>query len=163
MPCLIITKIPYDLKHSLFILYRLIQEPQAGFICYNVLFILLNVCLQPLLLTGHHGEVTAMTFGNGSRPVLLCSASADYIIVWDIEQCQQRAREGKELALCVLMRVQCICSHGQSLACCIQHEFNSLLFILLTLNCRGHLCTYLIWYALRVIHFLSENLDKPAI
>ncbi|XP_039996129.1 WD repeat-containing protein 27 isoform X2 [Xiphias gladius] len=50
---------------------------------------------MPLLLTGHHGEISAMTFGKGSRPVLLCSASADYIIVWDIELCQKRAKEGK--------------------------------------------------------------------
>ncbi|XP_051233694.1 WD repeat-containing protein 27 isoform X1 [Dicentrarchus labrax] len=53
---------------------------------------------QPLLLTGHHGEISAMTFGKGSRPVLLCSASADYIIVWDIELCQRRTQEGKVAA-----------------------------------------------------------------
>ncbi|XP_038593964.1 WD repeat-containing protein 27 [Micropterus salmoides] len=50
---------------------------------------------KPLLLTGHHGEISAMTFGKGSGPVLLCSASADYIIVWDIELCQRRTQEGK--------------------------------------------------------------------
>nr|XP_020458908.1 WD repeat-containing protein 27 isoform X2 [Monopterus albus] len=50
---------------------------------------------KPLLLTGHHGEISAMTFGKGSSPVLLCSASADYIIVWDIELCQKRTQEGK--------------------------------------------------------------------
>ncbi|XP_036980530.1 WD repeat-containing protein 27 isoform X1 [Acanthopagrus latus] len=54
--------------------------------------------LEPLLLTGHHGEISAMTFGKGSRPVLLCSASADYIIVWDIELCQKRTQEGKVAA-----------------------------------------------------------------
>ncbi|XP_070772507.1 WD repeat-containing protein 27 [Enoplosus armatus] len=53
---------------------------------------------KPLLLTGHHGEISAMTFGKGSRPVLLCSASADYIIVWDIELCQRRTQEGKVAA-----------------------------------------------------------------
>uniref|UniRef100_A0A8C9XHS2 WD repeat domain 27 n=1 Tax=Sander lucioperca TaxID=283035 RepID=A0A8C9XHS2_SANLU len=57
-----------------------------------------NVCPQPLLLTGHHGEISAMTFGKGSGPVLLCSASADYIIVWDIELCQKRTKEGKVAA-----------------------------------------------------------------
>lgn len=51
---------------------------------------------QPLLLTGHHGEISAMTFGKGSRPFLLCSASADYVIVWNIELCQRRAQEGKK-------------------------------------------------------------------
>ncbi|XP_020488469.2 WD repeat-containing protein 27 [Labrus bergylta] len=53
---------------------------------------------KPLLLTGHHGEICAMTFGKGSRPVLLCSASADYVIVWDIERCQRRTQEGKVAA-----------------------------------------------------------------
>ncbi|XP_035462344.1 WD repeat-containing protein 27 isoform X2 [Scophthalmus maximus] len=49
---------------------------------------------KPLLLTGHHGEIGAMTFGKGSSPVFLCSASADYIIVWEIELCQMRVKEG---------------------------------------------------------------------
>ncbi|XP_026165278.1 WD repeat-containing protein 27 isoform X2 [Mastacembelus armatus] len=53
---------------------------------------------QPLLLTGHHGEISAMTFGKRCRPVLLCSASADYIIIWDIELCQTRTQEGKVAA-----------------------------------------------------------------
>ncbi|XP_058507143.1 WD repeat-containing protein 27 isoform X1 [Solea solea] len=53
---------------------------------------------QPLPLTGHHGEIGAMTFGKGGRPVLLCSASADYIIVWDIERCQKRVKDGKVAA-----------------------------------------------------------------
>ncbi|KAM3863052.1 WD repeat-containing protein 27 [Diretmus argenteus] len=53
---------------------------------------------KPLLLTGHHGDISAMGFGKGSKPVLLCSASADYIIVWDIELCQKRTREGKVAA-----------------------------------------------------------------
>ncbi|XP_017268277.1 WD repeat-containing protein 27 [Kryptolebias marmoratus] len=50
---------------------------------------------KPLLLTGHHGDIGAMTFGKRSRPVLLCSASADYIIVWDIETCQNKTQEGE--------------------------------------------------------------------
>ncbi|XP_034041297.1 WD repeat-containing protein 27 [Thalassophryne amazonica] len=53
---------------------------------------------KPLLLTGHHNDITAMTFGKGSSPVLLCSASADYIIVWDIELCQKRSMEGEVAA-----------------------------------------------------------------
>lgn len=58
-------------------------------------------CFQPLLLTGHHSHVNAMTFGKGSRPVLLCSASSDYVIVWDIEHCQRRIQEGKiSMSLC---------------------------------------------------------------
>ncbi|XP_067465953.1 WD repeat-containing protein 27 isoform X1 [Thunnus thynnus] len=53
---------------------------------------------KSLLLTGHHREISAMTFGKGGRPVLLCSASADYIIVWDIELCQKRISQGKVAA-----------------------------------------------------------------
>ncbi|KAM6922428.1 WD repeat-containing protein 27 [Lycodopsis pacificus] len=53
---------------------------------------------KPLLLTGHHGEISAMTFGKRSRPVLLCSASADYIIIWDIELCQMRTHAGRVAA-----------------------------------------------------------------
>ncbi|KAM7385734.1 hypothetical protein PAMP_001795 [Pampus punctatissimus] len=53
---------------------------------------------ESLLLSGHHGEISAMTFGKRSSPVLLCSASADYIIVWDIELCQKRTKEGKVAA-----------------------------------------------------------------
>uniref|UniRef100_A0A667ZLP8 Uncharacterized protein n=1 Tax=Myripristis murdjan TaxID=586833 RepID=A0A667ZLP8_9TELE len=49
---------------------------------------------QPLHLTGHHGDISAMAFGTGSKPILLCSASADYVIVWDIELCQKRTKEG---------------------------------------------------------------------
>lgn len=60
------------------------------------------LCWQPLLLTGHHGQINAMTFGKGSRPVLLCSASSDYVIVWDVEHCQRRIHEGKiSMSLCV--------------------------------------------------------------
>lgn len=49
---------------------------------------------KPLQLTGHHCEISVMTFGKSNKPVL-CSASADYIIIWDIENCQTRTREGK--------------------------------------------------------------------
>ncbi|XP_041866365.1 WD repeat-containing protein 27 [Melanotaenia boesemani] len=64
-----------------------------------------NIALQqkPLVLTGHHGDVTAMTFGKGSSPVFLCSASAEYVIVWDIELCQKRTEEG-EVASGIVIR-----------------------------------------------------------
>uniref|UniRef100_A0A3Q2WW25 Uncharacterized protein n=1 Tax=Haplochromis burtoni TaxID=8153 RepID=A0A3Q2WW25_HAPBU len=52
----------------------------------------------PLILTGHHGDISALTFGKRSSPVILCSASADYVIVWDIELCQKRTQEGKVAA-----------------------------------------------------------------
>uniref|UniRef100_A0A3Q2CMK6 WD repeat domain 27 n=1 Tax=Cyprinodon variegatus TaxID=28743 RepID=A0A3Q2CMK6_CYPVA len=50
---------------------------------------------KPLVLTGHHDDITAMTFGKKSSPIILCSASSDYIIIWDIEACQKRRQEGK--------------------------------------------------------------------
>lgn len=56
------------------------------------------IVLQPLQLAGHHGEVSALAFGQRSRPILLCSASADYVIVWDIEQCQRKTQEGQKIA-----------------------------------------------------------------
>uniref|UniRef100_A0A3Q2XZN1 WD repeat domain 27 n=1 Tax=Hippocampus comes TaxID=109280 RepID=A0A3Q2XZN1_HIPCM len=48
-----------------------------------------------LLFTGHHSEITSMTFGKKNSPVLLCSASADYIIVWNVEVCQRRVSQGQ--------------------------------------------------------------------
>ncbi|XP_028279249.1 WD repeat-containing protein 27 [Parambassis ranga] len=57
-----------------------------------------DVQQEPLVLTGHHREISAMTFGKRSRPVTLCSASPDYIIVWDVELCQKRTQEGKVAA-----------------------------------------------------------------
>ena len=38
-----------------------------------------------------------MVFGRRATQVLLCSASADYIIVWNIELCQKRVDDGKEV------------------------------------------------------------------
>lgn len=73
-------------------------EPHITY--YTTLHILPeSVCPQPLLLTGHHGEISAMTFGKLSGPVLLCSASPDYIIVWDIELCHRRTQEGEEICI----------------------------------------------------------------
>uniref|UniRef100_A0A665WYR8 WD repeat domain 27 n=1 Tax=Echeneis naucrates TaxID=173247 RepID=A0A665WYR8_ECHNA len=78
--------------------YCVVPLDGNNLLIYSNLHIDLNICPQPLLLTGHHGEISAMTFGQRSNPVLLCSASADYIIVWDIELCQKRVREGKVAA-----------------------------------------------------------------
>lgn len=64
--------------------------------CSLYMFIkILYSSLQPLLLTGHHGDISAMTFGKRSSPVTLCSASSEYIIIWDIQACQKRQEEGK--------------------------------------------------------------------
>ncbi|XP_064858659.1 WD repeat-containing protein 27 [Oncorhynchus nerka] len=55
---------------------------------------LLDTELKALRLTGHHGDISAMVFGTGRDPLLLCSASADYVIIWDIQRCYRRTREG---------------------------------------------------------------------
>ncbi|XP_019902051.2 WD repeat-containing protein 27 isoform X2 [Esox lucius] len=49
---------------------------------------------QTMQLTGHHGNISAMVFGTGRNPLLLCSASADYVIVWDVQRCYSRTRAG---------------------------------------------------------------------
>ncbi|XP_059373212.1 WD repeat-containing protein 27-like isoform X1 [Carassius carassius] len=48
----------------------------------------------PLELTGHHGDVSAMVIGTVRDCLVLCSASEDYVIVWDIDRCYRRIREG---------------------------------------------------------------------
>lgn len=64
---------------------------------YNAGLCWSHIVFQPLQLTGHHGEVSALAFGQRIRPVVLCSASADYIIVWDIEQCQRKTQKGQKI------------------------------------------------------------------
>nr|XP_015218204.1 PREDICTED: WD repeat-containing protein 27 isoform X2 [Lepisosteus oculatus] len=50
--------------------------------------------LQPLQLKGHHHSISAVTFGNRQKPLLICSASEDYVIVWDVERCRKKTEEG---------------------------------------------------------------------
>lgn len=59
-----------------------------------------------------------MAFGQRSRPILLCSASADYIIVWDIEQCQRKTQEGQKI---VCMSQHCFHCLMYSLWTCVEH------------------------------------------
>ncbi|XP_048126492.1 WD repeat-containing protein 27 isoform X2 [Alosa alosa] len=49
---------------------------------------------KPLHLTGHHGNVSAISFGKNRDPLMLCSASEDYVIAWDVARCYRKAREG---------------------------------------------------------------------
>uniref|UniRef100_A0A673KD09 Uncharacterized protein n=1 Tax=Sinocyclocheilus rhinocerous TaxID=307959 RepID=A0A673KD09_9TELE len=48
----------------------------------------------PLELIGHHGDVSAMVFGTLRDRLVLCSASEDYVIVWDIDRCYRQIKEG---------------------------------------------------------------------
>ncbi|XP_051854118.1 WD repeat-containing protein 27 [Antechinus flavipes] len=49
---------------------------------------------QPLHLEGHHQSITAVTFGNTVNPLFVCSASCDYVIVWNLLECEERILEG---------------------------------------------------------------------
>ncbi|XP_022274896.2 WD repeat-containing protein 27 isoform X11 [Canis lupus familiaris] len=45
---------------------------------------------QPLTLQGHHEPITAVAFGNTVSPLLICSASQDYVIMWSLDECRQK-------------------------------------------------------------------------
>uniref|UniRef100_A0A8C1XC73 WD repeat domain 27 n=1 Tax=Cyprinus carpio TaxID=7962 RepID=A0A8C1XC73_CYPCA len=53
-----------------------------------------NNLQPPLELTGHHGDVSAMVIGMVRDRLVFCSASEDYVIVWDSDRCYRRSREG---------------------------------------------------------------------
>ncbi|XP_032071925.1 WD repeat-containing protein 27 [Thamnophis elegans] len=49
---------------------------------------------QPLRLIGHHHSITALAFGTKVDPLLICSASQDYVIVWNLDECTKKVLEG---------------------------------------------------------------------
>ncbi|XP_015270887.1 PREDICTED: WD repeat-containing protein 27 [Gekko japonicus] len=49
---------------------------------------------QPLHLIGHHHSITALAFGNKVNPLLVCSASCDYVIVWNLDECMKKVLQG---------------------------------------------------------------------
>uniref|UniRef100_A0A8I3RSL7 WD repeat domain 27 n=2 Tax=Canis lupus familiaris TaxID=9615 RepID=A0A8I3RSL7_CANLF len=49
---------------------------------------------QPLTLQGHHEPITAVAFGNTVSPLLICSASQDYVIMWSLDECRQKVLQG---------------------------------------------------------------------
>ncbi|KAG5831364.1 hypothetical protein ANANG_G00302970 [Anguilla anguilla] len=79
---------------------------------------------KPLKLIGHHENISALAFGTRQDPFLLCSASNDYVIVWDIERCYRRDIEGLTASGVVigtcLGRVQhlSLCSENEKVAVC---------------------------------------------
>ncbi|XP_019383076.1 PREDICTED: WD repeat-containing protein 27 isoform X2 [Gavialis gangeticus] len=54
----------------------------------------INPVHQPLHLIGHHHSITAVSFGNKMNPLLVCSASRDYVIVWNLDECTKKALQG---------------------------------------------------------------------
>ncbi|XP_053153393.1 WD repeat-containing protein 27 isoform X2 [Hemicordylus capensis] len=49
---------------------------------------------QPLHLIGHHHSITALAFGSKVDPLLICSASRDYVIVWNLDECMKKVLQG---------------------------------------------------------------------
>ncbi|XP_053238405.1 WD repeat-containing protein 27 isoform X1 [Podarcis raffonei] len=49
---------------------------------------------QPLHLLGHHHSITALAFGSKDNPLLICSASRDYVIVWNLDECMKKFLQG---------------------------------------------------------------------
>ncbi|NXL18886.1 WDR27 protein, partial [Setophaga kirtlandii] len=49
---------------------------------------------QPLYLSGHHYSISALSFGNKINPLLVCSASHERVIVWNLDECMQKVEEG---------------------------------------------------------------------
>ncbi|XP_038626538.1 WD repeat-containing protein 27 [Tachyglossus aculeatus] len=49
---------------------------------------------EPLHLIGHHQSITAVAFGNKASPLLVCSASHDYVIVWSLDECEEKVQQG---------------------------------------------------------------------
>uniref|UniRef100_A0A8D0G7P9 WD repeat domain 27 n=1 Tax=Sphenodon punctatus TaxID=8508 RepID=A0A8D0G7P9_SPHPU len=49
---------------------------------------------QPLHLIGHHHSITALAFGSKINPLLICSASCDYVIVWNLDECTKKVLQG---------------------------------------------------------------------
>ncbi|XP_068864484.1 WD repeat-containing protein 27 [Aphelocoma coerulescens] len=49
---------------------------------------------QPLYLSGHHYSISALSFGSKINPLLVCSASRERVIVWNLDECTQKVQEG---------------------------------------------------------------------
>lgn len=49
---------------------------------------------QLLVLRGHHQPISAVAFGNTAAPLLICSASPDYVIMWSLDECREKVLEG---------------------------------------------------------------------
>uniref|UniRef100_A0A8C6N757 Uncharacterized protein n=1 Tax=Melopsittacus undulatus TaxID=13146 RepID=A0A8C6N757_MELUD len=48
----------------------------------------------PLLLSGHHYSISALSFGSKINPLHVCSASRERVIVWNLDKCTQKVQEG---------------------------------------------------------------------
>ncbi|NXX89287.1 WDR27 protein, partial [Centropus bengalensis] len=53
-----------------------------------------TVAAQPICLSGHCYSISAVSFGSKTNPLLVCSASRERVIVWDLDECMQKVQEG---------------------------------------------------------------------
>ncbi|NXQ48159.1 WDR27 protein, partial [Catharus fuscescens] len=60
----------------------------------NVLCVWNIATAQPLYLSGHHNSISALSFGSKIDPLLVCSASREHVIVWNLDECTQKVQEG---------------------------------------------------------------------
>ncbi|XP_062497700.1 WD repeat-containing protein 27 [Pezoporus occidentalis] len=60
----------------------------------NELCVWNTVTAQPLLLSGHHYPISALSFGSKTNSLLVCSASHERVIVWNLDECTQKVQEG---------------------------------------------------------------------
>ncbi|NXE19136.1 WDR27 protein, partial [Ardeotis kori] len=60
----------------------------------NELCIWNTATAQPLRLSGHHYSISAVSFGNKTNPLLVCSASREHVIVWNLDECIEMVQEG---------------------------------------------------------------------
>ncbi|KFO31263.1 WD repeat-containing protein 27 [Fukomys damarensis] len=47
-----------------------------------------------LILQGHLQSITAITFGNLETPLLICSASQDVVMIWNLDGCREKVLQG---------------------------------------------------------------------
>ncbi|KAM6138614.1 WD repeat-containing protein 27 [Phoenicopterus ruber ruber] len=60
----------------------------------NELCIWNTATAQPLRLSGHHYSISAVSFGSKTNPLLVCSASRERVIVWNLDEGSQKVQEG---------------------------------------------------------------------
>ncbi|NXW54864.1 WDR27 protein, partial [Eurystomus gularis] len=60
----------------------------------NELCIWNTATAQPLCLSGHHYSISALSFGSKMNPLLVCSASRERVIVWNLDECTEKVKEG---------------------------------------------------------------------
>ncbi|KAM9060656.1 WD repeat-containing protein 27 [Megaptera novaeangliae] len=54
---------------------------------------------QLLILRGHHQPITTVAFGNKVSPLLICSASQDYVIMWNLDECRQKVLQAARIVV----------------------------------------------------------------